>query len=101
MRHGKAGHYDYGNAPGPVVAKVGRIESICEDFGIPLRAAALQFPLAHPAVVSVIPGMATIGHVTATRELLEVRIPDAFWRALRDEELVRADAPLPAAGEAA
>ena len=71
VRHGKAGHYDYGNAPGPVVAKVGRIESICEDFGIPLRAAALQFPLAHPAVVSVIPGMATIGHVTATRELLE------------------------------
>ena len=101
VRHGKSGHYDYGSAPDPVIEKVGRIERLCADFGIPLPAAALQFPLAHPAVVSVIPGMARTRHVTGTRELLETRIPDAFWRALRDEELVRADAPLPAAGEMA
>ena len=101
VRQGKAGHYDYGNAPGDVVAKVGRIERLCADFGVPLPAAALQFPLAHPAVVSVIPGMARLRHVTETRKLVELGSRTLSGRRCAMRNSLRADAPLPDAGEAA
>lgn len=99
VRGGAGGRYDYASAPEPVVATVDRIEAVCTDFGVPLPAAALQFPLAHPAVVSVIPGMSDVHHINQTRQLFGTPIPDAFWHALRDEGLVRADAPLPASAE--
>src|SRR6266702_3496677 len=56
-RHGGTLHYDYGIAPQAVVARVRRLEMHCERHGVPLAAAALQFPLAHPQVASVIPGL--------------------------------------------
>lgn len=99
VRGGARGRYDYASPPEPVVATVDRIEAVCTDFGVPLPAAALQFPLAHPAVVSVIPGMSVVHHINQTRQLFGTPIPDAFWHALRDEGLVRADAPLPASAE--
>jgi D-threo-aldose 1-dehydrogenase len=97
-----AGHYDYGEAPAWVISAVDRIESICADFDVSLAAAALQFPLAHPAVVSVIPGLGSPERVSQTRTLFNSPIPAAFWQALRDAELLRADSPLPeTAGSAA
>lgn len=89
------GHYNYGSPPAKVISAVDRLEGICDTFGVSLAAAALQFPLAHPAVVSVIPGLDTAPRVAQTRKLFTTRIPEEFWRAVRDAQLVHADAPLP------
>ena len=88
-------HYDYGEAPASVVDKVGKIENTCEEFGIPLPAAALQFPLAHPAVASVIPGVGKLARIEQTLELFRTGIPAEFWSALIDRGLLREDAPTP------
>lgn len=89
-------HYDYGPAPEAVVERVAAIERICEAYGVPLRAAALQFPLAHPSVVSVIPGMGRIAHVEDAVAMMSFPIPSDFWQALRAEELLDPRAPVPA-----
>lgn len=89
-------HYDYGPAPEDVVKKVAAIESLCGEFDIPMAAAALQFPLAHPAVASVIPGIGKVNRIDQTLNLFESEIPDEFWQALSDRGLIRDDAPTPA-----
>lgn len=96
VRHGGAVHYDYGPAPADIVARVGRMEDICADFGIALGAAALQFPLAHPAVATVIPGIGSVRHLQSGLDLMAQPIPAAFWRALKDEALIDRRAPVPA-----
>lgn len=88
-------HYNYAPAPDDVVARVARIEKVCSEFDVPLAAAALQFPLAHSAVVSVIPGLSSPCRVAATVDLMRVEIPDAFWSALQDLELLHPQAPVP------
>jgi D-threo-aldose 1-dehydrogenase len=60
-----------------------------------MAAAALQFPLAHPAVASVIPGFGKVRRVDQTLQLFETDIPPEFWSALVEKNLLRADAPLP------
>ncbi|HEX7759950.1 MAG TPA: hypothetical protein VF459_10630, partial [Caulobacteraceae bacterium] len=65
-------------------------------FGVPLAAAALQFPLAHPQVASVIPGLASAAEAAAARALLDTATPPELWQALRDEGLLRPDSPTPA-----
>jgi D-threo-aldose 1-dehydrogenase len=94
-RHGGALYYNYGTAPQAVVARVQSLESICDRFGIPLAAAALHFPLAHPQVASVIPGLRSARHVELTAELYEAIIPTPFWQELKRAGLLRADAPTP------
>ncbi|WP_137863224.1 MULTISPECIES: aldo/keto reductase [unclassified Sphingomonas] len=93
---GRELRYDYGEAPADVVARVARIEVRCRDFQIPLAAAALQFPLAHPAVASVILGLGAPAQVEETIRLHQIRIPSQFWQALRDDGLIAEDAPVPA-----
>jgi D-threo-aldose 1-dehydrogenase len=88
-------NYDYGPAPDDVVRKVAAIEGLCAEFGIPLAAAALQFPLAHPAVASVIPGIGNVRRIDQTLNLFATEIPDDFWSALTEQGLVRDDAPTP------
>lgn len=88
--------YDYMAAPSEIVERVMRLRRVCAAHDVPLAAAALQFPLAHPAVLTVLPGMATPDQVTDAARWLEVTIPDALWRDLKREGLVRVDAPLPA-----
>ena len=90
--------YDYGDAPPEVVARARRIAEICRRDGGSLPAAALTFPLAHPAVASVCVG-ARAAQVTSNVELFEAGVPGRTWRALREEGLLRPDAPLP--GESA
>jgi len=89
-------HYNYGPAGPEIVARVARIETVAAAYGVPLAAAALRFPLAHPAVASVIPGLGDARRVDQTLELYRAPIPSAFWADLRREGLVRPDAPLPA-----
>lgn len=90
-------HYNYAPAPAEVVERVGRLRAVCAEHGVPLAAAALQFPLAHPAVLSVIPGMATPDQVTDAAGWMELAVPNALWSALRAEGLIRCGAPVPAA----
>ena len=96
-RQGETLHYDYGIAPQTVVDRVRRLEEHCEQHGVPLAAAALQFPLAHPQVVSVIPGLGSRRHIERTVALYKTHIPDALWHALKDDGLLRVDAPVPLA----
>jgi len=88
-------YYNYEPAPADVIEKVRRIEAICDSHGVPLAAAALRFPLAHPLVASVIPGLDSPQRVEQTMALYRHNIPAALWQDLRAEKLIRADAPIP------
>ncbi len=90
-------HFNYAAAPHWVIERLRQLESLCAEFAIPLAAAALQFPLAHPQVVSVIPGMAGDAQVHASVESLRVRIPSEFWQLLRANRVLPLAAPVPPA----
>jgi D-threo-aldose 1-dehydrogenase len=89
-------YYNYEPAPDAVVAKVRAIEAVCARHHVPLAAAALQFPLAHGLVASVIPGLDSPGRVAEALALCRTAIPAALWEELRALGLIRADAPFPA-----
>jgi D-threo-aldose 1-dehydrogenase len=89
-------HYDYGAVPPAVAARVQKLADICARHGVPLAAAALQFPLAHPAVVSVIPGSRSAAEMTANIACMAHPIPAALWADMKHVGLIRADAPVPA-----
>ncbi|WP_308366312.1 MULTISPECIES: aldo/keto reductase [unclassified Microbulbifer] len=88
-------HYNYEPAPREIIERVARIEEMCHEFAVPLPAAALQFPLAHPAVVSVIPGLSSPRRVESAVSQMQAAIPGAFWSALQDAGLIHPEAPLP------
>ena len=87
--------YAYGNASSEIQAKVRGIEAVCAAHKVGLPAAALQFVLAHPAVVSVIPGASRPVEVTQNIASLERAIPAGFWSDLKTENLIDKDAPVP------
>jgi D-threo-aldose 1-dehydrogenase len=88
-------YYDYEPAPKHIIDRVGKIEAVCEQFQVTLAAAALQFPLGHSAVASVIPGLGSAKRVQHTIALFNEVIPDEFWQALKDQNLLDEAAPLP------
>ena len=88
-------YYNYEPAPAPVIEKVRRIEAVCERHGVPLAAAALQFPLAHKLVASVIPGLDSPQRVEQTLGFYAYEIPPALWQELQQQDLIRKDAPVP------
>lgn len=94
-RRGGAMNYNYAPAPVEIVARVSRIEHVCEQYDVPLAAAALQFVLAHPAVSHVIPGIGDPQRVHETLRLIESAIPRAFWGQLVADGLIDPSAPLP------
>ncbi len=87
--------YAYSQATPEIRERVQRLESACAAHGVPLTAAALQFVLAHPAVVSVVPGAARPNEIEENAKALRVRIPPAFWGDLKAERLIAEDAPVP------
>lgn len=93
--------WNYAAAPPEVVARVAAIRAVCDRHAVPLAAAALQFPLAHPVVASIIPGPRTVGEFAENLQLLQHRIPPELWEELRREGLLHDDAPTPAADDAA
>jgi D-threo-aldose 1-dehydrogenase len=78
-----------------VVARVDAIRAMCDRHGVPLAAAALQFPLAHPAVAAIIPGPRNPDEFRSNLELLQHPIPGGLWRDLREAGLLHPDAPTP------
>lgn len=90
-------NYDYEPADARRIETVRRLERICDAHAVPLAAAALQFPLAHPQVTSVIPGAASAEQFRTTLRHYSVEIPDALWADLKAERLIALDAPVPRA----
>ena len=90
----KAGaYYNYEPAPQDILTRVGEIEKVCKSHGVRLVDAAFQFPLRHPAVVSVIPGGQGLAEMNSNIEAESARIPDALWVDLKSAGLMRDDAP--------
>lgn len=87
--------YFYEPPPPEIAARVGRLEAICRRHGVPLGAAALQFTLAHPVVVSAVCGYRHRREVDANLEWAEFAIPGALWDELRAERLIPGHAPPP------
>jgi D-threo-aldose 1-dehydrogenase len=95
-RAGARAHYDYAAPPAAVLERVRQLEALCAEHDVPLQAAALQFPLAHPAVATVVAGCVNESEARNIANMFAHPIPAAFWRALRERGLVDARAPLPA-----
>jgi D-threo-aldose 1-dehydrogenase len=90
--------YYYADATADELDKARRMQQACESFGVPLAAAAVQFPLAHPVVAAVIPGSKNAAEVRACLDAFSRDIPDELWAALKDQQLIAADAPTPKSG---
>jgi D-threo-aldose 1-dehydrogenase len=89
----KGATYGYGKTSEEVRTRAIRIEDICLEHGVPIAAAALRFPLLHPAVRSVIPGAVNAEQVTCNAALMEHDIPAALWSELKSEGLIDPDSP--------
>ena len=85
--------YNYNPAPDWVLAKVAKIEAVCAAHKVRLVDAAFQFPLLHPAVVSIIPGGQGVAEVDANVRAASAVIPAALWADLKAQGLMRQDAP--------
>src|SRR6516165_53697 len=88
-------HFEYQKAPPEILAKVERLKALAQRHRVPIKAAALQFSLAHPASAAVIPGASRPERIAEDRVALTTTVADDFWRELREQGLVAADAPLP------
>ncbi len=86
--------YAYQTAAPEILEKVRNIELACAEFDVSLRAAAMQFPLAHDLVTSVIPGANSTVQVRQNIEALTRPIPDAFWLSLKEQGLIKTEAPI-------
>jgi D-threo-aldose 1-dehydrogenase len=89
------GTWNYRPAPPEILARAKAIEAVCDSHRVPLAAAALQFPLAHPAVAAVIPGPRNVDEFHSNLELLRHPIPPRLWADLRRAGLLHPAAPTP------
>jgi len=95
VRNNPAARFDYAQASRKWVDQVAQIEDICLQYGVPLRAAALQFPLAHPAIEIVMLGAQQVEHWLDGLAMMRRAIPAAFWASLRERGLLAAQVPAP------
>lgn len=91
--------YNYGAVPQAVLERVMRLETVCRKFDIPLAAAALQFPYAHPQVATVITGARNAQEVHENVSAFTQLIPREFWQALQARGLLHPAAPVPGGGQ--
>lgn len=87
--------YNYKPAPPEILARVAAIETVCRRHAVPLRRAALQFPLGHPAVSSVVMGAVSPAEVADQLAEIAAPVPSELWSALKAEGLLGADVPVP------
>ena len=88
--------YRYQPATAEVLDRVGRMQAICDRHGVPLAAAALQFPFGHPAVKSVIPGANSPAQFRQINAWMRVEIPAGLWSEMKAQNLIDHAAPTPA-----
>jgi D-threo-aldose 1-dehydrogenase len=87
--------FQYAPAPPEILERVRKIEAVCARHHVRLPTAALQFPLGHPAVATVIPGTRAPAEVAQNLEIFAPTVPSDFWAELKQEGLLRKDAPTP------
>ncbi len=87
--------FNYADAPPEILERVRKVEEVCGRHQVPMKAAALQFPLAHPAVAAVIPGARTVAELEENFRLISHPIPGDFWADLRAKGLLPEEAPVP------
>jgi len=88
--------FNYRPAPEALVERAQRLRAVCERHGVPLRAAAIQFPLAHPAVKAIVTGVRTVEHLDDYPRYMAQPLPAELWTELREERLIPPEAPTPA-----
>ena len=88
-------HFEYQKASSAIHEQVARIQAVAAQFNVDVKAAALQFALANPAVAAVIPGSSRPGRMAEDLAALKTTIPAAFWEEMRRQDLVAENAPLP------
>ncbi|MEU5860182.1 aldo/keto reductase [Nonomuraea sp. NPDC047529] len=88
-------HFEYQQAPPEIVERVGQIKALAERYGVSIKAAALQFSLAHPVAVAAVPGATRPSRIAEDVAALNETVPAAFWEELRALGLVSPAAPLP------
>jgi len=88
-------HYNYAEAPSGVLERALRIQAVCHRHGVPLKAAAIQFPLGHPAVVSILTAGRTPEQIEENLSMFQVPIPQDLWAELKAEGLLAEEAPVP------
>jgi len=86
--------YGYVPPDNEILKKVKSIESICKEYNLPLKAASLQFPLFHPLVASVIPGVLDREEVLENIQMIRHPIPVEFWLDLKNTELLHSESPV-------
>jgi D-threo-aldose 1-dehydrogenase len=87
--------YFYTKTPPEVLERAREIKTVCDRHEVPLKAAALQFGLAHPAVAATIPGAQSVAELEENVAMVQFPIPDALWDELRGQHLIPAVAPTP------
>lgn len=87
--------FNYEKAPEAIVAKVRAIDAVCREFDVPLPAAALQFPLTHPAVCNVLPGPRSPEELDGILGWWDVKIPAELWSTLAAQGLLAPSTPIP------
>jgi D-threo-aldose 1-dehydrogenase len=92
---GEGTTYFYRSTPPEVLGQARKIKAVCDRHDVPLKAAALQFGLAHPAVAATIPGAVSAAEVQENFDLVSYAIPDDLWVELKHEGLLPENAPTP------
>lgn len=90
--------FNYGDAPADVLARVAKLETLCRELEVSMQAAALRFPLAHPASVTIVSGARNGAQLSSNIEWFEQSIPAEFWNELKKRGVVEEGAPTPEAG---
>ena len=89
------GTFNYAQTPPEIAERAVAMRTVCESHGVPLGAAALQFPFGHPAVCNVIPGARSADEARQCAEWMTVAIPDALWAELKEKGLIPERVPVP------
>jgi aryl-alcohol dehydrogenase-like predicted oxidoreductase len=92
-------HYDYDAPPAPLLDKALAIKAVCEKHDVPLRAAAIQFAVGHPAVTTVVIGARSPQQLDDNVAMFEHPVPDALWAELKSTGLLAEHVPTPVAGQ--
>ncbi len=88
--------YDYARAPRDLVDRAAKMQAVCARHGVPLIAAALQFPLGHPAVAAVLVGARSAQEIDDNARAFATPVPSALWEELRSTGLLAGEVPVPA-----
>lgn len=87
--------FNYTEAPADILARVDELQAACREEGVSLQAAALQFPLAHPAAITIVSGARTADQIKSNVEWFAEEIPASFWQRLKERGLIADGAPVP------